>query len=83
MIFPKADVMLFKDKDGNIFFHSKDVDLDKKSLSVPIELEGGLGTIEFKRTIVIVHPPNGKRKFISAEEFKKLLEEDFEGFNLE
>lgn len=82
MIVPEAEFMIMEDRRGNLYFHSQMVDLDKKSLSIPIELEGGMGTMEFKRSVAIIHPPNGKRKIIPVKHFKEMMDTGMDDFNL-
>lgn len=80
MIVSEAEITIMEDKGGNLYFDTEVVDLDKTSLVIPIELEGGMGTMEFKRSVAIIHPPNGRRKIIPARDLVNPSAEDFEGF---
>jgi hypothetical protein len=73
MIFPETNFDVMRDEEG-LFFDSPDVDLDKDSLVVPADCGNGMGTVEFHRRYVIIHPPNGESKRFSVEEFIKILE---------
>lgn len=73
MILPEAGFAVAEDDEG-LFFDSPDVNLDDDSLVIPADCGDGMGTIEFHRRYVIIHPPNGKSKKLSVEEFVKILE---------
>ena len=73
IIFSEANFSVYRDEKG-IYFDSPDVNLDEDSLVVPADCEGGLGTIEFHRRYVILHPANSESKKLSALEFIKVLE---------
>jgi hypothetical protein len=73
MIFPEARFAVCKDDEG-LFFDSPDVDLDEDSLVVLADCEDGMGTVEFHRRYVIIHPANDESKKLSALEFIKILE---------
>lgn len=74
MIFPEVNFAVCRDNKGGLFFDSPDVNLDEDSLVVPCDCEGGMGTIEFHRRYVIVHPANGESKRLSALEFIRMTE---------
>lgn len=58
MIKKEANISVMKVND-RIFFASKDVDLSKDSLTIPVQVKGAIGTVEFFFDKVIFHPANG------------------------
>jgi hypothetical protein len=73
MILPEAGFAVAQDDEG-LFFHSPDVDLDEDSLVLPIDCGDGVGTIEFHRRYVMIHPPNGESRRLPVEEFIRMVE---------
>ena len=50
------------------------MDLDEDSLVLPIDCGDGMGTIEFHRRYVMIHPPNGESRKLLVAEFIKMVE---------
>ncbi len=73
MIKREAEIGVYKVGD-KIYFASREVDLSKESLILPVEVKGKVGTVEFFVDKVIFHPADGDDVEYAPEAIMEIAE---------